>query len=154
MKKGRALIEKSDGGIWSFFSNAILSLGRFSNNHFNRTCINSSYQTGKLNVHRICTDPWFSDKNFNFQTSWKGECPDRIHAPQWGLCGDRQVSFWPNLAWSLSCSYWLYLSGTLSPKLCSLAVRIQKLQTCFKSARNTSLERSFWSQLLITIIRL
>ena len=92
MKKCRALIEKSDDGIKNFFSNAVLSLGRFSNNHFNRTCINSSYQTGKLNVHRICTDPWFSDKNFNFQTSWKGECPDRIHAPQWGLCGDRQVT--------------------------------------------------------------
>ena len=97
MKKGRALIEKSDDRIWSFFSNAILSLDRFSNNDFNRTCINSSYQTRNLNVHRICTDPWFSDKKFNFQTSWKGECPDRIHAPQWGLCWDRQVTFWPNL---------------------------------------------------------
>ena len=44
---------------------------------------------------------------------------------------------------SSSCSNWLYLSGTLSPKPCSPAVRIQRLQTCFRSARNTSLERSF-----------
>ena len=58
-----------------------------------------------------------------------------------------EIVRWPNVQiWSdksSSCSNWLYLSGTLSPKLCSLAVRIQRLQTCFRSARNMSLERSF-----------
>ena len=155
MKKCRALIEKSDDGIENFFSNAVLSLGRFSNNHFNRTCITSSYQTGKLNVHRICTDLWFPDKNFNFQTSWKGECPDRIHAPQWGLCGDRQVTYWPNLAWSpvhvqIGCT----CQGLWVP---SHAVWQWGSRGCKRASEVRGIrpwKGPFWSQLLITMIRL